>query len=341
MNVTTDGKLGVAVVGMGIGRQHAIAYKADPACRLVKLFDLDTARSRAVANELGLPTDAAAETFEQILASPQVDIVSIASYDDAHFGQVLAAIGAGKHVFVEKPLCGTLDEARQVKKALAGQKGSVRLGCNLVLRAAPLYVWLRQQILAGEFGDIYAFDAEYLYGRLHKITDGWRKDVKDYSVMYGGGIHMLDLMLWLTGLKPASVFAAGNRICSGGTAFAYDDFSAATFMTAGGGPVARITANFGCVHEHQHVLRIYGTKRTFLYDDAGPRTHSGRDGQDKVAKIDLAPLPASKGQLIPDFVRSIRQGGGEDANLLFDGISLAAAADLSLKSGKIQEISYA
>ncbi|MBI5726155.1 MAG: Gfo/Idh/MocA family oxidoreductase [Planctomycetes bacterium] len=338
--MTIDEKLGVAVVGMGIGRQHALAYKADPACRLVKLFDLDAGRSQAVAKELGLEADAVADSYEQILDCRQVDIVSIASYDDAHYEQVLAAIGAGKHVFVEKPLCGTLDQAGRIKKIVAGRKGVVKLGCNLVLRAAPLYVWLRREIQAGRFGEIYAFDGEYLYGRLHKITDGWRKDVKDYSVMLGGGIHIIDLMLWLTGLRPASVFAAGNRICSGGTAFAYDDFSAATFMSAGG-PVARITANFGCVHEHQHVVRIYGTKGTFLYDDAGPRIHDGRDGEDKITRLDLAPLPASKGDLIPVFVRSIQHGGGDDPNPFFDGISLAAAADLSLKSGKIQEISYA
>ena len=43
---------------------------------------------------------------------------------------------------------------------------------------------------------------DYLYGRLQKITDDWRSRVADYSVMLGGGVHMVDLMLWLTGQRP-------------------------------------------------------------------------------------------------------------------------------------------
>jgi predicted dehydrogenase len=67
-----------------------------------------------------------------------------------------------------------------------------------VLRAAPLYLWLQQEVKRGSFGEIYAFNGDYLYGRLHKITMGWRKEVSNYSVMLGGGIHLVDLMVWLT-----------------------------------------------------------------------------------------------------------------------------------------------
>ena len=60
----------------------------------------------------------------------------------------------------------------------------------------------------GVFGRIYAFEGDYLYGRMFKITNGWRRNIPDYSVMTGGGIHLIDLFLWLTGEK--------TRIC-------YDD----------------------------------------------------------------------------------------------------------------------
>ena len=69
--------------------------------------------------------------------------------------------------------------------------------------------------------------------------------------MEGGGVHLLDLLLWITGERPTSVTAMGNRICTRGTAFRYDDYVAAT-LQAPSGLVSRVTANFGCVHRHHH-----------------------------------------------------------------------------------------
>src|SRR6185503_7475057 len=100
--------------------------------------------------------------------------------------------------------------------------------------------------------------------------------VPDYSVMAGGGVHLVDLMLWLTGQQPTTVSAVGNRIATANSRFAYDDFVTATYAFPSG-LVGRITANFGCVHRHQHVVRVFGTKGTFIHDDAGARLHWTRD----------------------------------------------------------------
>src|SRR5689334_20637379 len=98
--------LGAAVVGLGVGRQHALAYQRHPACEVRWLYDLDASRSADLAAELGQGRPA--EDLAAILADPAVDLVSIASYDDAHFEQVMQAVAARKHVFVEKPMCRTL-----------------------------------------------------------------------------------------------------------------------------------------------------------------------------------------------------------------------------------------
>ena len=150
------------------------------------------------------------------------------------------------------------------------------LASNLVLRAAPLYRFAREQASAGSLGKLYAFDGDYLYGRLHKVTDGWRGKVDNYSVMLGGGVHLVDLMLWIAGELPSRVVATGNRISTANTAFRYEDFVAATFEFPSG-LVGRITANFGSVHAHQHVVRLFGTEATLIYDDAGARLHRSRD----------------------------------------------------------------
>jgi predicted dehydrogenase len=328
--------LRAAVIGLGVGEQHARAFAADEDAELTWLYDLDPSRTARIARDLG--QGKVADGLPQILADRRTDALCIATYDDAHFGEVMAALDANKHVFCEKPLCRTIEEARQIKVAL--ENSGRHLECNLVLRASPLYRWLKEAIGAGELGEIYAIDGEYLYGRIEKITEGWRKDTPDYSVMQGGAIHMIDLMLWLTGQRPTHVSAVGNRISSKDSAFRYNDFVAAQYEFPST-MVGRITANFGCVHEHHHVVRIYGTKATFLYDDQGPRLHTTRKPGEMPERITYDPLPASKGALIPHFIRAIRAGEAANSSAHeLEVVAATTAADRALRAGARIEIDY-
>jgi predicted dehydrogenase len=328
---TATGTLGVAVVGLGIGEQHARTYLGLPDCSLRWLYDLDRERLERTARSLGHGTPAPA--FATILADRAVDVVSIASYDEAHAEQASAALAAGKHVFVEKPLCRSAAELRAIRQAWQAA-GHPHLASNLVLRAAPAFRWLRDAIAAGELGEVYAIDGDYLYGRIAKITQGWRKDVPDYSVMQGGGIHLVDLLLWLTGQRPASVTATGNRICTAATAFRYRDFAAATFDFPSG-LIGRITANFGCVHHHQHVLRVFGTRATLVSDDAGVRLHRDREGA-RPDPLPLAAAPPGKGALIPEFVRAIVEGDDPRpaAEHELDVMAACVAAEVAVQTGQ-------
>lgn len=333
-------KLGVAVVGLGIvGSQLARAFQAHEDCSIRWYYDIDEERSITIRDEIreGQIT----RDYETILNSHNTQIVVIASYDDAHFDQVNKALQAGKHVFVEKPMCQALNQLKEIKETREKYGNRSKLYSNLVLRAAPLYKWLREQIKSGEFGEIYAIDGDYLYGRLSKIVDGWRGQIETYSAIQGGGIHLIDLMLWLTGDRPIRVFACANQISTKGTGFRHPDFVAVTTM-AESGLVGRITANLGCVHRHQHVLRIFGTRATFIYDDTGPRVHFTRDPATVASPVVLAPLPSTKGDLIPDFVSTIINSESREADTqaIFDGISISVAAEKSLRSGNLEEIVY-
>ena len=331
-------QLNAAVVGLGIGEQHVIAFNNHPRTNLHSVFDFDTAKSQLIADRYRC---ARADSFQSIVANPEIDVVAIATFDDAHFMEVVQCLNARKHVFVEKPICRTVDELRQIKHAWNRHDGRIKLHSNLILRAAPVYAKIRSMIASGEFGEVYSFDGDYLYGRIHKLTEGWRKDVEDYSVMEGGGIHLLDLMLWLTGQRPTSVVAAGNRACTAGTAFRYNDFVSAMFEFDSG-MIGRISANFGCVHRHHHVMRIFGTNRTFIYDDAGPRLHTTRDPDESAERMGLSPLPAHKGDLIPGFIDAITDQSDDRmiTQSFFDAVSICAAADKSAALGERVGIDY-
>ena len=328
--------IGSAVVGLGVGEQHARAYAVDARCELRWVYDLDADRTGRVAAELGAR---AAGSLDEILADPGTMAVSIASFDDAHFEQTHAALEARKAVFVEKPLCRTVDEARALKDAWE-RAGRPALASNLVLRAAPLFAWLRGQLAAGVLGTPYAFDGDYLYGRLHKIVEGWRGGVDDYSVMLGGGVHLVDLMLWLTGQRPARVAAVGNRISSEGTAFRYDDFVAATFEFESG-LVGRITANFGSVYPHRHGVRVFGTAASFVSDDAGARLYESRDPEQRPRALALSPLAATKAVLLPAFLAAVEAGGDAGTQHELDVVCACAAADRALAERARVDVEYA
>ena len=331
--------LEVSVVGLGVGIEHVKAYLETEKCKLSWVYDLDSFKAERFVEDIG--QGRVAEHFGQIIEDENVDVVSIASYDDDHFTQVLDALSAEKHVFVEKPLCFTYEQLLEIGKAWRKFSGKIKLSSNLVLRTAPLYAYLKQIIESGELGDIYAIDGEYLYGRIKKLTEGWRKNVNDYSVMLGGGVHLIDLILWLVGQTPKTVYASGNRISTKRTDFKYNDYVSATLQFPST-LVANIVANFGIVQPHQHVLRVFGTHATFYYDDVGPRIFTTRELSIGSRSIELNPLPQSKGQRIPEFVNGILTDSdmNEHTQEIFDTISICVACDKSVSSGEKVEVMY-
>lgn len=319
--------LNCAVIGLGVGEQHALSIENHRSSRLLYICDLDEQLAQGFKSKHHLE-NCEVKTFDSIVMDPDIDLISIASFDDAHYHQVLGCLKNDKHVFVEKPLCQTSDQLNSLIDTW--KKKKLGLSSNLILRQSPLFKWLLTVIQSGALGEIYSFDGDYLYGRIHKITQGWRAHTENYSVMEGGGIHLIDMMIMLTGQKPTKVHSVANKIATAGTLFRYPDFQNSTFSFESG-LVGRITANFGCIHRHQHVIRIFGTKGTFIYDDMGPRIHWHRSEDSKGEYIDISARPEHKGALIPDFLDSILVGsGGDYARREFDLMSVVLAAGKAL-----------
>ena len=327
-----------AIVGLGVGEQHAIAYSRDPRCVLVGLCDTDTSKRTEVGARFpGIPLYG---SWQDLLANAEANVVSIASSDDAHTEQIVGSLNQGIHVFAEKPLCQTASELSAIRQAISTSQRA--LLTNVILRMAPAFASLKEMVQRGDLGTIYAFDGDYLYGRIHKILSGWRSSIPLYSVIQGGAVHLIDLMHWVLGERPESVRTHGNKIASRGTAFKFHDFTASTFLFPSGA-IGRVTANFGCVHRHQHVVRVFGTEGTFISDALGPRVIRSRNG-DVMLMGSKSALPDHKGNLIPDFLAAISQTPAERMPQVESHIqttTLCLAADESLLSGADVKISYA
>jgi len=338
----TATQLGVGVIGLGVGGQHARAFSAHPECRIAALCDIDAEKLSRIVQLF--PQAKGYSNAEDLIVDPAVHIVAVASNDDDHCEQIVRALRSGKHVFAEKPLCLDRDGLRQIVNAWRQARGA-RLTTNTVLRRSPRFRWLKEAIGAGRLGTVFCIEGDYVYGRLSKLTSGWRGQIPGYSVMLGGGIHIVDLALWLSDARPVEVMAYGSALGSSHTSFRGTDL-VLSLLRFENGLIAKIGAIFASVYPHFHRLVVHGTEATFenlpAAVSSSARLWQGRDGGPPPSAVE-APYPAvGKGDLVPAFVEAILGRGTPDVSEeeAFACVATCLAIERSLALGGAAAVEY-
>lgn len=203
----------VAVIGVGnISGCHIAAYKKNPHVNLVAFCDINEKTLARRGEEWGvtsLYTD-----VDEMLAKEKIDAVSVCTWNAAHAAMTIKALKAGKHVLCEKPMALNVAEAEEMAR-VAKETGKI-LMIGFVCRYREATKIAKEFIDGGALGDVYLAEAKYL--RRHGNPGGWFC-VKEYS---GGGplidlgVHMIDLVRYLTG-KPKAVAVYGATFKKLGT----------------------------------------------------------------------------------------------------------------------------
>ncbi|MDE0425442.1 Gfo/Idh/MocA family oxidoreductase [Candidatus Poribacteria bacterium] len=184
------GKLKVAAVGCGgIGHLHQLGYLQHPGAELVAVCDIDTAKAKTRAEELGVANWY--PSIKEMLAHEECDLVDVVTADYLHFEPVMECLEAGKHVISEKPLSLYINEAEQMV-AKAEEKG-VYLAIDYNRRFAPGYVQARKWFDAGEIGQTYYLDMKLSQGGPASTWKG------EYYLLYELQTHAIDLLRWFGG----------------------------------------------------------------------------------------------------------------------------------------------
>jgi len=293
--------INAGVVGLGVGEQHVIALLEHPCVGKVFIWDQNPQKLAEVKSRN--PKAIIVEKESDIVGHSNCNLVCISSYDSDHYDQCIACIESGQHIFVEKPVCLYLEEAKSILNCLRDNP-KVRFSSNLILRKSSRFADLKEKIDNHELGELYSIDADYYYGRVNKLTEGWRGEIDFYSVFLGGGVHMVDLVRWLSAKEAVSVFAVSNKIVTQGTAFRYDDYVSA-MISFEGGMQARVSANFGCVHSHYHELKIFGTEATFSNGRESAMLYDSRMPEAKPKIINTEYPGCKKGDLLTSFLNEI------------------------------------
>lgn len=198
--------LKVGVIGGGsISEFHIIPYMKNDGVELVALCDSNEQRLAKVGERYSVTE--LYSSYEELLQNPKIDAVSICTWNNTHAVIAIAALEAGKHVLVEKPLSMTVAQALAVEVAV--KKSGKVLQVGFVRRHGDNTKLLKQFIDQDELGEIYYAKASCL--RRLGNPGGW---FSDQSKSGGGplidlGVHMIDICWYLMG-KPRPVSVSGN-----------------------------------------------------------------------------------------------------------------------------------
>jgi len=333
-------KIRTAVIGLGVGAHQARILSTHPSCQLVWLCDLDQTKLSELGSEL---TEAKQTQNDQdVLTDPNIDMVCVASYDEAHHRQVLMALNHGKHVYVEKPICLTKNEAQDIRLALKVNP-HLRLSSNMVLRTCPLFIKVRDTVKSEKIGKIYHLEADYFWGRKEKIISGWRAEADLYSIIHGAAVHMVDLAMWIIGKKPVTVQALGSHIATAETLQRHNDF-AVLLLGFENHMSVKVSAHGGCVHPHFHSLKVFGKNSSFIHESTGTVwIDSSNPNQTFRSESANYPAKTERSRALISFLESL-SNFKKDALIsdeeVFNTMSVCLAAEEAVKTNRIINIEY-
>jgi UDP-N-acetylglucosamine 3-dehydrogenase len=192
-------RLRIGVIGLGwFGEIHCDAIIGVPNLELAALCTRTPDRLAALAAKFGVKKTY--RDYRDLLADSDIDAVSIVTMWDQHTAPAVAALEAGRHVFLEKPMASTVADCKAIIAAAKRSKGILQVGH--ICRFNPRYRAAKQAIEEGRIGKIVALSSR------RNIPAAWTPTILNkIGPIVGDAIHDTDLMLWFTGDRIVSAYA--------------------------------------------------------------------------------------------------------------------------------------
>jgi predicted dehydrogenase len=269
-------RIGVAGAG-GIAQRNAREAAASGVAEIAGVFDINHKAARDMASALKAPFFA---TYEDLLASPDVDAVLLSTPHHLHRPMTIQAAAQRKHVLVEKPIANNLTEAEEMIAAC--RRAGVFLTVNYSFRYLAKVQQARKFIQAGALGDITGVqiishqykDPGYWSGARSNSPDNWRAS----RAKCGGGFlimnvcHVIDYVSFLTGLQSNRVYSEYATL---GSPAEVEDIISVSFRLANGA-IGSISASSIMRGADSSEERIWGTNGSMILNAEGISLYSTR-----------------------------------------------------------------
>lgn len=252
----SEGELRIGVIGTGAIAQivHLPVLSDLPGATVVAVCDYDYAKAKAIAARMEVRR--VFETDDQLLASDDVDAVIICSPSHLHERQAIAALEAGKHVLVERPIALDPKGAEAVVKAAERAERVLTVALNN--RYRPDAQGVKAFAVNGELGDIFSIKGAWYNRKVRpkRLTWRHRKETAGGGAFMDLGVQVLDLCLWMVDYPQVDrVYAHLHP----GENMEVEDAASVLITLANGGTVTtEVTWSlFG--ERDRHAVRVLGT----------------------------------------------------------------------------------
>ncbi len=321
-------KIQFAVIGTGgMAQGHIEKLLTLPEVTLAAFADISEAsiartqkRHGEAASEIPTFSD-----YREMLQVVKPHAVLIATPHTLHFPMAMDCLGAGCHVLLEKPMVNKVTEAHALLAKIEETKKVVALGYQR--HSLPHFRYIKEKIASGEFGQVQFINALQQQGWAKGTAGSWRQDPAQSGggQINDSGSHLLDIVLWTTGLAPETVAAFMDRR---GTPVDINSALSIKFTNGAHGNISVVGDAAGWYED----ITIWCDKGSFYVRNDGSFRVQGTDG--KTYTPELSDMPDGS-DVITNFIHGIL-GTEEIAAVPMNGlrtIELTEAAWESAASG--------
>lgn len=345
--------IGIGIVGLGgMGTLHAQSVR-DLGADVVAGADLVPEQRRRFTDEFGAATY---ETHEELVVDDAVDAVIVTTPNRFHEPIAVAALEAGHHVLVEKPLAHTLESAERIADAAARADGICMVGFHN--RHAASMAMFDEQHARGRFGDLTHVEANYVRRRGVPGPGSWFTD----SELAGGGalldigVHALDLALYALDFPEVVEVSGVTRTTFGTTdeyadpegfgdnwdaeAGTYDvDDSVSAFVRCADGQTISLEAAWATNRQESMDFRVRGTQAGAQFDIGDTNLEileAGTAGSDYYADVDMTGDATVTGYAEQDeaFLAAVAAGAAPETNTVKEALTVQRVIDAIYRSSE-------
>jgi predicted dehydrogenase len=317
----------VASVGLGWwGKELARGARA-AGLEVASCYSRTEEAKDAFAAEVGCKP---ASSLDEVLADPAIDALLVATPHKTHRLLVEAAAQAGKHVFVEKPLALSLEDARACVQA--GEAAGIVLQVGFQRRRHPAHREMKRLIDEGSIGDIESIEANHsLPNRIPDKAWRWDEEESPLGSLTSLGIHQIENFHFLAG--PITRVGALSRR---GRSVPIDEATALVFEFASGAVGTLVSSFFT---PWRISLALHGTMGAAFADRDGATLGYQRRGENLPTEISLTEVDAVADQLA-EFATCVREGKRPEVSGA-EGLAVVAvleAAQRSVATGSFEAV---
>ena len=300
MTMNGAGKaLGWALVGCGgAGRAHADWAAATEGVAVRGFCDIQAGMAEQLQQKYG--AEYATTDPERVFADPAVDIVSIATSHSSHADLAVAALQAGKHLFLEKPMAMTTADCLRIHESM--QSAGRKLMLNFSIRFSGAARAIRQRVAAPKVSHSQCMmsRADLNRWRWHPVEGG--------GPLWDVGVHMVDYLCWIHDSAPVEIYATGGQITHPGELGSDDmvDTAAATIRFANDSVATFLMsdAGFNSVISKWFFEFFDGDNTAILYEHFRKVSFAAPDPNGEQKEETLTPPPIERLPLLVEAIRN-------------------------------------